>query len=119
MLKVVLLVAYAMIIFFWILLLLVLIVSFFFLMFLTIDLVLSFIHSSCYPVNCFISINESFISDWIFFMLLRSPLSSLGILITSVLNSASDRLLISTLFSSFSRVLICFFVWAMFLFSSF
>ena len=40
-------------------------------------------------------ISVSFISDWIFFMLLRSSLSSLSILITSVLNSASDKLLIS------------------------
>ena len=34
-------------------------------------------------------------------MLLKYPVSSLSILITGVLNSASDRLLISILFSSF------------------
>ena len=36
-------------------------------------------------------------------------------LITSVLNSASDRLVISISFSSFSGVLFCFFIWAIFL----
>ena len=36
---------------------------------------------------------------------------SLSILITGVLNSASDRLHISTLFHSFSGVLICSFIW--------
>ena len=41
------------------------------------------------------------------------------LLITSVLTSASDRLLMSMLSSSFSGVLICSFIWAMFLFSSF
>ena len=43
----------------------------------------------------FISVSESFVSDWVFFMLLRSSLSSLSIVINSALNSASDRLLIS------------------------
>ena len=43
-------------------------------------------------------------------MLLMSSLSYLSILINSVLNSASDRLLIFVLFNSFSGVLICFFV---------
>ena len=62
-----------------------------------------------------ISISESFVSNWIIFMLLRSSLSSLSILITRVLNSASHRLLISIWFSSFSGVLICSFIWAMFL----
>ena len=38
-------------------------------------------------------------------MLLKSSLSSLSILITSVLNPASDRLLISVLFISFPGVL--------------
>ena len=36
-------------------------------------------------------------------------------LITSVVNSASDKWLISILFSSFSGVLICSIIWAMFL----
>ena len=49
-------------------------------------------------------------------MLLKFSLSSLSILITSVLNSASDRLFIYILFSSFSGVLICSFIWAMFLY---
>ena len=48
-------------------------------------------------------------------MLLMYPVSSLSILITSVLNSASDRLLISILFSSFSGALFCYFIWSMFL----
>ena len=43
----------------------------------------------------FISVSVSFISDLLFFQAVRSSLSSLSILITSVLNSASDRLLIS------------------------
>ena len=70
------------------------------------------------PTQCklfFISISVSFISDWVFFMLLSSSLSSLSILITSVLNSTSHRLLISILCSSFSGVLICSLIWAMFL----
>ena len=41
----------------------------------------------------FISISVYFVSDWVFFMLLRSSLSSLSILINSVVNSASDRCL--------------------------
>ena len=49
----------------------------------------------------FISVSVSFVSDWIYFMLLRSSLSSLSILITSVLNSASGRLLTSILFIFF------------------
>ena len=64
----------------------------------------------------FISISVPFVSDWIFFMLVRSSLSSLSILITSVLKSASDRLLISISFCSFSGVLFCSFTWAMFLY---
>ena len=48
-------------------------------------------------------------------MLMRSSLRFLSILITSVLNSASDRLLISILLSSFFGVLICYFIWTMFL----
>ena len=47
-----------------------------------------------------ISISVSFVSAWIFYMLLRFSLSSLSILITSVLNSASDRLVVSILFRS-------------------
>ena len=52
-----------------------------------------------------ILLSVDFISSWVFFILLPYSLSSLSILITSVLNSASDRLVISVLFSSFSRVL--------------
>ena len=46
-----------------------------------------------FPYKLFISISVPYISDCTFFMLLRSSLSSLSILITNVLNSASDRLL--------------------------
>ena len=76
---------------------------FWFFMFQIIDLILSFIHSTVvFPCKLFfISISVSFVSDWIFFMLLRSSLSYLSVLIISVLNSASDRLLISILFSLF------------------
>ena len=63
----------------------------------------------------FISIIVSFIYDWIFCILVKPSLSSLSILITSILNSAFDRLLISISFSSFSGVLICSFTWAMFI----
>ena len=48
-------------------------------------------------------------------MLVRFSLSSFNILIASILNSASDRLLVSILFSSFPGVLIYSFMWAMFL----
>ena len=67
--------------------LLVLLIGFYFLMFQITDLILSFIHSTV--------VSEFFVSDWIFFMLLRSSLSSSSILIPSGLNSAFDRLLIS------------------------
>ena len=50
------------------------------------------------------------ISDGTFSMLLRSSLNPLSILITSVLNYARNRLLVSILFSSFSGVLICSFI---------
>nr|KAF6437950.1 hypothetical protein HJG59_008669 [Molossus molossus] len=77
----------------------------------------------------FISVNASFnsncvsmISNWSFFMLLRPSLSSLrfslsslSILISSVLNSASVRLLISISLSSFIGVLFCSFIWDLFL----
>ena len=46
----------------------------------------------------FISISVSFISDLLFFQAVTSSLSSLSILITSVLNSAPDRFLISIFF---------------------
>ena len=63
----------------------------------------------------FISLTARFISAWVFFILLKCPMSSLSILITIVLNSASHRLLISILYSSFSGVLFCSFIWAVFL----
>nr|KAF6416284.1 hypothetical protein HJG59_009535 [Molossus molossus] len=84
----------------------------------------------------FISVNASFISDcasiisdcasiisdWSFFMLLRPSLSSLrfspsslSILISSIWNSASVRLLISISLSSFLGVLFCSFIWDLFL----
>ena len=64
----------------------------------------------------FISISVS-VYDWIFFM--RSSLSSLSILITSVLSSASDRFPLSILISSFSGVLNCFSLGPFFFVSSF
>nr|KAF6413533.1 hypothetical protein HJG59_009738 [Molossus molossus] len=77
----------------------------------------------------FISVNASFnsncvsmISNWSFFMLLRPSLSSLtfslsslSILISSILNSVSVRLLISLSLSSFIGVLFCSFIWDLFL----
>ena len=50
-----------------------------------------------------------------FFMLFHYLVSSLSILITSVWNSASDRLLNSISFRSFSGVLFCSFLWTIFL----
>ena len=68
-----------------------------------------------FPLNCslFQLIYPLFLTGS-FFMLLRSSLSSLIILITSVLNSAYNRLLFS-IFNSFSGVLVCSFIWAMFI----
>ena len=69
----------------------------------------------CFPVSCFV-FQLCIFHFWLdLFMLLRFSLNSLSILITSVLNSASDKLLISTLFSYFSAVFICSFIWAVFL----
>ena len=49
------------------------------------------------PCNFFfISLSVTFISAWVFFMLLKYPISSLSILITNVLNRVSDRLFISS-----------------------
>ena len=67
-------------------------VVFYSLVFHIIDLILSFMYSTV--VLCklfFISVSESFLSDWSFFMLFRFSLNSLGILITCGLNSACDR----------------------------
>ena len=87
-----------------------------FLMFQIIDLILGFNHSSYFPVNCslFQLVYPLFLTRP-FLVLLRSSLNSLSILITSVLNSASDRLLFSTLFSYFPGVLFYSFTWAMLL----
>ena len=49
------------------------------------------------------------------FILQLYTVISVSILITSVLNSASDRLTISSSLSSFSGVLICSYIWALFL----
>ena len=49
------------------------------------------------------------------FIFQLSSINSVSILITIVLNSASDMLAISLSLSSFSGVLICFFIWAIFL----
>ena len=60
----------------------------------------------------FISLYIAFIS---YFILWPHSTISVSILITSVLNSASDRLAISSSLSSFSGVLIYSFIWAIFL----
>ena len=62
-------------------------------------------------ISFFISLFVAFTS---FFILWPYSTISVSILITSVLNSASDRLTISSLHSSFSGVLISFFIWAVF-----
>ena len=88
-----------------------------FLVFHIIALIHSFIILPLIPCKLFfISISMSFVSAWVFFILLRHLLSSLCILITNVLNRTSDQWLISILFSSFLGVLICSFIWAMFLY---
>ena len=63
-------------------------------MFQIIDLILGFIHSTVVPCKLFvITIGVSFISDCIFFYAAEVLTKFLEcILITSVLNSASDRL---------------------------
>ena len=55
----------------------------------------------------FISLSVTFVYAWVFFMLLKYPMSSLSILITCVFNSASDRLslLCLILFLEFCSVL--------------
>ena len=70
--------------------------NFLFFMFHIIDLILT--SSSLLLVPCkffFISVSVTFISAWFVFILLKYPVSSLSILIISVLNSGSHRLLIS------------------------
>ena len=66
----------------------------------------------------FISLKATFTSAWIFFMwllfLLSYPIISLSIQITSVLNSVSDRWLISISFSSFPGVLFYYFISSIF-----
>ena len=54
----------------------------------------------------------SFICSFIF---RPSSISSVSILITRALNSLSDRLALSSLLSSLSEVLLCSFIWAIFL----
>ena len=61
-----------------------------------------------------ISNSVAFISDWIFFMLLRSSLSSSSILMGRSLKSASHRLIICILFVVFLEFWSVFFIWAMF-----
>ena len=76
--------------------------AYFFLMFQIVDSNPGFLPFTVVPCTFFfISLSVTFISS---FMLLPYSVGSLGILITSVLNSASDRLVISVLFSSFSGV---------------
>ena len=63
-------------------------------------------------IFCFISFWVSFICSFIF---QPSSISFVSILITRALNSPSDRLAISSLLSSLSGVLLCSFIWALFL----
>ncbi|KAF6384984.1 hypothetical protein mRhiFer1_008837 [Rhinolophus ferrumequinum] len=67
----------------------------------------------------FISVIVFFISNWLFIMIslsfFMSSLSSLNILIISVLNSVSDRLVTSVSFGSISGGFFCSFIWDMFL----
>ena len=62
--------------------------------------------------------NATFISACVFFIGLKYPMSSWSILIASVLNCASDRLLITISFSSFSGVLFSLSFWIYFFVSS-
>ena len=65
----------------------------------------------------FISHNATFLAAWVFFMLLKYPVSSCSILITSVLNCASKRLAFSSSLSCiFSGALKCSIIWALFFF---
>ena len=85
--------------------------SFFFLLYCVVVLCFTYVPNHCFdsqlhPLHCCFPVSCSlfqlfFVSDWIFFMLLRSSLSSLSILISSVSNSVSDTLFISILFSIF------------------
>ena len=87
-------------------------VVYFYFMFQIIDLNPSF-PSLLVPCGFFfISLSVAFISS---FMLLPYSMSSLSILITSVLDSASERLAIYISLSPFSRVLFCSFIWTTFL----
>ena len=60
-------------------------------------------------VPCIFSLIYFYVAFVSSFILWLSSINSVSILITSVLDSASDRLFISLLLSSFSVVLICFF----------
>ena len=66
-------------------------------------------------IVCFISLCVSFISFIYSFILWPSSISSVSILITRAFNSPSDRLSISLSLSSLSGVLLCSFIWAIFL----
>ena len=91
---------------------------YFFLLFQVIDLSPSIDFEVSFPsllvscIFCFISLWVAFISS---FVLQPYSINFVSILITSVLNCASDMLYISSLFSSFSGVLICYLIWAIFL----
>ena len=63
-------------------------------------------------IFCFISSCVSFIC---FFILQPSSIRSVNILITRALNSPWDRLAMSYSFSSLSKVMLCSFIWAIFL----
>ena len=78
-----------------------------------VDLSSSFLPSLLGPyIYFFISLCIAFTFS---FILHLHSIISMSMLITSVLNSASDRLAISVLLSSSFGVLICSFIWAIFL----
>ena len=87
--------------------------AYFFVLFQIVALSPDFLTSLLVPcVFSFISLCIAFICS---FILQPSSIISVSILITSVLNSASDQLFISSSLSSFSGVVICSFFWAIFL----
>ena len=86
---------------------------YFFLLFQIVDLCpFSFLLLLVPQIFCFISLCVSFICSFIF---QSNSISSVSILITRALNSPSDRLAISSSLSSLSEVLLCSFIWAIFL----
>ena len=72
------------------------------------------------PYNIFISSSLGFLDFFVSYLIVEvlssstPPQSTLGILINNILNVYSSRLLASILFSAFSAVLFCYFIWDMF-----